>query len=95
MMHLPAGMSASVRHGSCVSSQLGQIAYHTSRLLPLTTQMDRTIRADESWLEEGQTMTSLPCARPKLCRYCRRFVGQDGKRGICGKCWSLDGEAAK
>jgi hypothetical protein len=32
-------------------------------------------------------------SRPKLCRYCRRFVGQDGKRGICGKCWELNPES--
>lgn len=30
--------------------------------------------------------------RPVLCRYCRRFVGHDGKAGICGKCWELDTE---
>lgn len=40
-------------------------------------------------------MAPTTSGRPKLCRYCRRFVGQDGKRGICGKCWSLEGEASK
>ena len=31
----------------------------------------------------------------KLCRYCRRFVGKDGKHGICGLCWDLAQQSAE
>ena len=37
-----------------------------------------------------QPLARTQAPRPTLCRYCRRFVGHDGKEGICGKCWALD-----
>ncbi|HLQ36099.1 MAG TPA: hypothetical protein VK457_25700 [Chloroflexota bacterium] len=43
---------------------------------------------------ESSSTSRAESARPKLCRYCRRFVGQDGKHGICGKCWELETETS-
>jgi hypothetical protein len=40
--------------------------------------------------EDESSTTRAEANQPKLCRYCRRFVGNDAKHGICGKCWELE-----